>query len=60
MKPHENKKKKKSSTEESPKFTGYTMDYEILQEDDEDVLHEIQEYVREITPDYLRKETLLY
>jgi hypothetical protein len=59
MKSHEKKKNKSSSTEDS-KFTGYTLDYEILQEDEEDVLHEVQEYVKEITPEYLRKESLLY
>jgi hypothetical protein len=59
MKSHEKKKKKSSSTEDL-KFTGYTLDYEILQEDEEDVLYEVQEYVKEITPEYLRKENLLY
>ena len=60
MKSHEKKKNKSSSINDSSKFTGYTLDYEILQEDEEDVLYEVQEYVKEITPEYLRKESLLY
>jgi hypothetical protein len=32
----------------------------LILEDEEDILQDIQEYVRESTPEYLRKETLLY
>jgi len=57
-------KKKSSSYEpksyESVLYRGYDMDVMLIPEDEEDVLQDIQEYVRESTPEYLRKETLLY
>lgn len=63
MKSHEKKNNKKTPNLEfnEPLLACATvMDYEHLQEEEQEVLHEIQEYVREITPEYLRKESLLY
>ena len=48
------------STYEAVKYNANYMDIVLIPEDEEDVLQDIQEYVRESTPEYLRKETLLY
>lgn len=48
------------STYESVKHNVNYMDVILIPEDEEDVLKDIQEYVRETIPDYLRKETLMY
>jgi hypothetical protein len=57
-------KKKPSSYEpkryESVLSMANSMDIVLIPEDEEDVLQDIQEYVRESTPEYLKKETLLY
>ena len=48
------------SSYEAVKYIANYTDIVLIEEDEEDVLYEIQEYVRESTPEYLRKETLLY
>lgn len=41
-------------------FNSLSLCWVLIPEDEEDILQDIQEYVRESTPEYLRKETLLY
>jgi len=57
-------KKKPSSYEpsnyEAVKYNANYMDVVLIPEDEDAVLQDIQEYVRESTPEYVRKETLLY
>ena len=57
-------KKKSSSYEphnyESIKYNVNYMDVVLIPEDEDAVLQDIQEYVRESTPEYVRKEYLLY
>jgi hypothetical protein len=62
MTPKDSKRKPsyQPSTYEAVKYNANYMDVVLIPEDEEDVLKDIQEYVRETTPDYLRKETLLY
>jgi hypothetical protein len=48
------------STYEAVKYNANYMDVVLIPEDEDAVLQDIQEYVRESTPEYLRKETLLY
>lgn len=45
---------------ESVLYSANYMDIVLIPEDEEDVLQDIQEYVRESTPEYVRKEYLLY
>jgi hypothetical protein len=42
------------------KYTGDLIDKLFLDEDRDNVLLELDEHVRDMTPDYLRKEKLLY
>jgi hypothetical protein len=48
------------STYESVKYNANYMDIVLIPEDEDAVLQDIQEYVRESTPEYVRKEYLLY
>ena len=55
-----NKPVKKHSKPYDLEFTGAVIDMLFLDEDRENVLLELDEHVRDMTPEYVRKEKLFY
>jgi hypothetical protein len=51
---------KKHSKPYDLEFTGSLIDMLFLDEDRENVLLELDEHVRDMTPEYVRKENLFY
>ena len=51
---------KKHSNSYDLEFTGSLIDMLFLDEDRENVLIELDEHVRDMTPEYVRKEKLFY
>lgn len=51
---------KKHSNSYDMEFTGSLIDKLYLDEDRDNVLLELDEHVRDMTPDYVRKEKLFY
>jgi hypothetical protein len=54
------KKSNKPVKEHDSEFTGSLIDKLYLDEDRENVLLELDEHVRDMTPEYIRKEKLFY